>query len=78
MMQLSGEAKASGAQMSAVIEALAQKYSAEEVHIILLLPNGTDTNKGNPKLGKEASVAIVKVLIPGIDPGTKGRTIRQW
>ena len=30
-----------------------------------------DTNTGNPKLGKEASVAIVKVLIPGIDPGEK-------
>ena len=59
--------------MSAVIEALAQKYSAEEVHIILSLPNGTDINTGNPKLDKEASVAIVKVLLPRIDPGEKGK-----
>ena len=28
-----------------------------------------DTNTGNPNLGKEAPVAIVKVLLPGIDPG---------
>ena len=32
-----------------------------------------DTNTGNPKLGKEALVAIVKVLLPGIDPGAKGK-----
>ena len=30
-----------------------------------------DTNTGNPKLGKEASVTIVKVLLPVIDPGEK-------
>ena len=59
--------------MSAAIKALAQKYAAEGVHIILSLPNGTDTNTGNPKLGKEAAVAIVKVLLPGIDPGAKGK-----
>ena len=72
-MQLSGEAEASGAQMSATIQALADKYASEGVHIILSLPNGTDTNTGNPKLGKEASVAIVKVLLPGIDHGEKGK-----
>ena len=43
------------------------------MHIILSLPNGTDTNTVNPKLGKEASVAIVEVLLPGIDPGEKGK-----
>ena len=32
-----------------------------------------DTNTGNQKLGKEASVDIVKVLLPGIDPGAKGK-----
>ena len=32
-----------------------------------------DTNTGNPKLGKEVSVAILKVLLPGIDPGAKGK-----
>ena len=32
-----------------------------------------DTNTGHPKLGKEATVAIVKVLLPGIDPGAKGK-----
>ena len=32
-----------------------------------------DTNIGNPKLGKEASVDIVKVLFPCIDPGAKGK-----
>ena len=42
------------------------------MHIILSLPNGTDTNTGNLKLSKEASVATVKVLLPGIDPGAKG------
>ena len=31
-----------------------------------------DTNTVNPKLGKQASVAILKVLLPGIDPGAKG------
>ena len=41
------------------------------MHIIPLLPNGTDTNTGNPKLGKEASVSIVKVLLPGGDPREK-------
>ena len=32
-----------------------------------------DTNTGNPKLGKEASVATVKVFLPGIDTGAKGK-----
>ena len=32
-----------------------------------------DTNIGNPKLGKEASFAIVEVLLPGIDHGSKGK-----
>ena len=32
-----------------------------------------DTNTGNPILGKEASVAIVKVLLLGIDTGAKGK-----
>ena len=73
MMQLSGEAEASGAHITAAIHALAQKYAEEGVHIILSLPNGTDTNTGNPKLVKEASVAIVEVLLPGIDPGEKGK-----
>ena len=73
MMQLSGEAEASGAQISAAIKALDQKYAAEGVHIILSLPNGTDTNTGNHKLGKEAAVSIIKVLLPGIDPGAKGK-----
>ena len=59
--------------MSATIQALAHKYAEEGVHIILSLPNGTDTNTVNPKLGKEASVAIVKVLLPGIYPGAKGK-----
>ena len=71
MMQLSGEAEASEAQMTASIEALAQKYAAQGVHIIISLLNGTDTNTGNPKLGKEAAVAIVKVSLPGIDPAEK-------
>ena len=59
--------------MSAAIQALAQKYAAEGVYIILSLPNGTDTNTRNPKLGKEASVAIVKVLLIGVDPGENGK-----
>ena len=59
--------------MSATIQALANKYAAEGVHIILSLPNGMDTNTGNPKLGKESSVAIVKTLLPGIDHGAKGK-----
>ena len=57
--------------MSAAIQALAQKYAVEGVNIILSLTNGTDTNIGNPKLGKEASVSIVKVLLPGGDPREK-------
>ena len=61
--------------MSAAIQALAQKYAAEGVHIILSLPNGIYTNTGNPKLGNEASLAIVKVLLPGIGPGKMARTI---
>ena len=69
MMHLSGEDEASGVQMSAAIEALYHKYAEEGVNIILSLPNGTDTNTGNPKLGKEAAVAIVKVLLLGIDLG---------
>ena len=32
-----------------------------------------DTYTGNLKLGKEASVAIVQVLLPGIDPRAKGK-----
>ena len=32
-----------------------------------------ETNTGNPELDKEASVAIVKVLLPGVDHGTKGK-----
>ena len=32
-----------------------------------------DTNTGNQKLGKEASVAIVNVLLPGIDPWEKDK-----
>ena len=44
--------------MSATIQALAQKYAAEGVHFILPLPNGTDTNTDNLKLGKESAVAI--------------------
>ena len=71
MMQLSGEAEASGAHMSTTIKAISHNYASEGVHIILSLPNGTDTNTGNLKLGKEASVDIVKVLLPGIDPGSK-------
>ena len=63
--------------MSAVIKALAQKYAAEGVHIILLLLNGTDTNTGNLKMGKEAAVAIVKVLLPGIDPGAKVKDYKK-
>ena len=59
------------AQISAAIQALAQKYAAEGLYIILSLPNGTDTKTSNPKLGKELSVAIVGVLLPGIDPGEK-------
>ena len=59
--------------MSAAIKALAQKYEAEGVHIILSLPNRTDTNTGKPKLDKEASVAIVQVLLTGIDIGAKGK-----
>ena len=59
--------------MSATIQALAHKYASEGVHNILLISNGTGVNKGNTKLGKEASVAIVKVLLPGIDPGAKGK-----
>ena len=43
-MQLSGEAQASGAEMSDIIQALAHNYAAEGVHIILLLPNEIDTN----------------------------------
>ena len=37
-----------------------------------------DTNTGNPKLGKETSVAIVKVLLPGIDPGEKDKEYKKW
>ena len=59
--------------MSATIQALAHKYAEEGVHIILSLPNGTDTSTGNLKLGKGDSVAILKVLLPGIDPGVKGK-----
>ena len=59
--------------MSAAIEALAQKYAAQGVYIILSLPNGTDTNTGNPKLGKEYTVAIMELLLPGIEPGAKGK-----
>ena len=36
-----------------------------------------DTNTGNPKLGKEDSVEIVKVLLPGIDPGAKGKDYKK-
>ena len=39
MMHLSGEDEASGAHIIATIQALAHKYAAEEVHIILSLPN---------------------------------------
>ena len=59
--------------MSASIEALAHNYAAEGVHNILSLPNGTDTNTCDPKLGKEAAVSIVKVLLPGIYHGAKGK-----
>ena len=71
MIQLSGDAEASISQMNATIQALARKCASEGVHIILSLINGMDTNTGNLKLGKEASVATVKVLLPGIDPGGK-------
>ena len=63
--------------MSATIQALDHKYEAEGVHNILSLPNGTDTNTCNPKLGKEASVAIVKVFFPGIYPGAKGKDYKK-
>ena len=59
--------------MSAAIKALDQKYAAEGVHIILPLPIGMDTNTGNPKLGKEAAVAIVEVFITEIYPVSKGK-----
>ena len=36
-----------------------------------------DTNTGNPKLGKEASVTIVKVLLPGINPGANGKDSKK-
>ena len=36
-----------------------------------------DTNTGNPKLGKEASVDIVEVLLPGIYPGAKGKDYKK-
>ena len=52
------------------------KYSHDAVlHFVIWVGAGTkvDTNTGNPKLGKEAAVAIVKVLLPGIDPGAKGK-----
>ena len=62
--------------MSATIEALAQKFSAEGVYIILSLPNGTETNTDNPKLGKEAALDIVKVLLPGIYPEAKGKNYK--
>ena len=44
-------------------------------HFLIWVGAGTkvDTNTGNPKLGKKASVAIVKVLLPGIDPGSKDK-----
>ena len=32
-----------------------------------------DTRTGYPKLSKESSVAIVKVLLPGINPGAKSK-----
>ena len=41
--------------MSAVIQALAQKYAAEGMNIILSFPNGTDTNTGNPQCEGVAS-----------------------
>ena len=63
--------------MSAAIKAPAQKYAAEGVHIILSLPNGTYTNTGKPKLGKESAVAIVKVFLPGIDPRAKGKDYKK-
>ena len=35
-----------------------------------------DTKTGNPKLGKEDSANIVKVLLPGIYPGEKGKNYK--
>ena len=69
MIQLSGEDEALVAHMSATIQALDHKYAAEGVHIILLLPNVTDTtSKITEPLLTSYNYLIVLSLCPRINP----------